>query len=344
MLVLVDGTNAPRLITEGEIEVVVGHYRESMARFEEAASVLEHRLRRELRAAAIKTMVLSRAKHPDEVRRDLKDQRNADDPEDPNLTYSKLNAEINRMITDLARAKVIVYHPLDEQAAFELILRRFPLADVPHPIEHHEDRQRGSRALVEIDDSFERPSLRGSIVEVSVSSISSHIFNELGADIGFQQEDPEDQTREEAESIEDLLYLSRLTDRAVERLLEARRTRLFDSTEPLESPEDLRQALEQRVGHTLTGDFQRLYNLLITVIHPLTPGALAGLGPADQMLEQGVQTATGLGLHETGGDDDVLCYTLALMPAFGQEFQALAKNWRGPTNDIKNAILGWKKS
>ena len=73
MLHPVEGATAPRLITPGEIEVVVGLYRDSMARYEEAASVLEHRLRRELRAAAIKTLVLSRAKHPDEVRRTLVD-------------------------------------------------------------------------------------------------------------------------------------------------------------------------------------------------------------------------------------------------------------------------------
>lgn len=343
MLPPVDGANAPRLITQGEIEVVVGHYREAMARYEEAASVLEHRLRRELRAAAIKTLVLSRAKHPDEVRRDLEQQRASDDPAEPELTYNKLNSDLNREITDLSRATVIVYHPIDEQAAFEMILRRFPLADVPHPIEHLEDdRHRGSRALVEIDDSFDRPSLRGSIVEVKVASISSHIFNELGADIGFD-EDVEEQSEDVAEGIEDLMYLSRLTDRAVQRLLEARRTRLFDVSQPLENPVDLRHALEQMVGHTLTGDFQRLYRLLDTVVHPFTAGAVAALGDAEQMLEQGTQIASGLGLHETGGDDDVLCYTLALMPAFGPEFQELAKNWRGPTNDIKNAILGWKK-
>ncbi len=343
MLCSVDGANAPRLITQGEIEVVVGHYREAMARYEEAASVLEHRLRRELRAAAIKTLVLSRAKHPDEVRRDLDEQRASEDPNEPELTYTKLNADMNRMITDLSRATVIVYHPIDEQAAFEMILRRFPLADVPHPIEHQEDRHRGSRALVEIDESFDRPSLRGSIVEVKVASISSHIFNELGADIGFQA-DADEQPEDVADGIEDLLYLSRLTDRAVQRLLEARRNRLFDPKEPLENPVDLRHALEQLVGHTLTGDFQRLYRLLDTVIHPFTAGAVAALGPAEEMLEQGIQIASGLGLHETGGDDDVLCYTLALMPAFGPEFQELARNWRGPTNDIKNAILGWKKS
>lgn len=342
MLRPVDGANAPRLITQGEIEVVVGHYREAMARYEEAATVLEHRLRRELRAAAIKTLVLSRAKHPDEVRQDLEYQRASDDPAEPELTYTKLNSDLNRTITDLSRATVIVYHPIDEQAAFEMILRRFPLADVPNPIEHQEDRQRGSRALVEIDESFDRPSLRGSIVEVKVASISSHIFNELGADIGFAHSG--EQPEHVAEGIEDLMYLSRLTDRAVHRLLEARRTRLFDPHEPLEDPVDLRHALEQMVGHTLTGDFQRLFRLLGTVIHPFTAGALAALGSPEKRLEQGVRIATGLGLHETGGDDDVLCYTLSLMETFGPEFQELASHWRGPNNDIKNAILGWKKA
>ncbi|MCA9707648.1 MAG: hypothetical protein KDK70_17495 [Myxococcales bacterium] len=301
--------------------------------------MLEHRLRRELRAAAIKSLVLSRAKHPDEVRRDLEFQRASDDPSEPQLTYTKLSDDLNRAITDLSRATVIVYHPIDEQAAFEMVLRRFPLAAVPNPIEHKADQQRNSRALVEIDESFDRPSLQGSIVEVQVASISSHIFNELGADIGM---DAEEQPADVAEGIEELMYLSRLTDRAVHRLLEARRTRLFDPHEPIGTPVDLRHALEQMVGHTLTGDFQRLYRLLDTVIHPFTAGALAALGSAQEMLERGVNAASGLGLHETGGDDDVLCYTLALMPAFGPEFQELARNWRGPTNDIKNAILGWK--
>jgi hypothetical protein len=32
------------------------------------------------------------------------------------------------------------------------------------------------------------------------------------------------------------------------------------------------------------------------------------------------------------------------MPTFGPEFQELAKSWRGPSNDMKTAILNWKKS
>ncbi|MCX4241538.1 nucleotidyltransferase family protein [Paraliomyxa miuraensis] len=337
-----EGATAPRLITPGEIEVVVGLYRDSMARYEEAGAVLEHRLRRELRAAGIKALVLSRAKHPDEVRRTLAEQRSADEPSSPTLTYTRLTTELNRLVPDLARARVIVYHPVDEQAAFELILRRFPLADVPNPIEHKADRARASRALVDLDESFDRPSLRGSIVEVQVASISSHIFNELESDIAYRP-DAEDIPREVHEGIDDLLHLSRLTDRAVERLLDARRRRLLDANHPLESPEDLRHALEHSVGHTLTGDFMRLFRLMDSVIEPLTSGALAGLGTTAEMLERGVEVAGELGLHETGGDDDVLCYTLALMPTFGPEFQDLAKSWRGPTNDMKNAILGWKK-
>lgn len=343
MLLPVEGATAPRLITPGEIEVVVGLYRDSMARYEEAASVLEHRLRRELRAAAIKTLVLSRAKHPDEVRRTLVDLRAAEDPNAPTLTYVRLTTELNRVVPDLARARVIVYHPVDEQAAFELILRRFPLADVPNPIEHKADRARASRALVDLDESFDRPSLRGSIVEVQVASISSHIFNELENDIGYKP-DASDTPRELHEGIEDLLHLSRLTDRAVERLLDARRRRLLDAEHPLESPEDLRHALEHAVGHTLTGDFMRLYRLMDSVIEPLTSGALAGLGNTEEMLARGNEVAGELGLHETGGDDDVLCYTLALMPMFGPEFRELATSWRGPSNDMKNAILNWKKS
>lgn len=343
MLRLVEAATAPRLITPGEIEVVVGLYRDSMARYEEAASVLEHRLRRELHAAAIKTLVLSRAKHPDEVRRTLVDLRSADDPTNPTLTFLRLTTALNRVVPDLARARVIVYHPVDEQAAFELILRRFPLADVPNPIEHKADRARASRALVDLDESFDRPSVRGSIVEVQVASISSHIFNELETDIGYKPDD-DNTPRGVTEGIEDLLHLSRLTDRAVERLLDARRQRLLDAEHPLESPEDLRHALEHSVGHTLTGDFMRLFRLIDSVIEPLTSGALAGLGSTTAMLERGVQIAGELGLHETGGDDDVLCYTLALMPMFAPEFQELAKNWRGPSNDMKTGILNWKKA
>jgi hypothetical protein len=129
----------------------------------------------------------------------------------------------------------------------------------------------------------------------------------------------------------------------VERQHDARRRRQLDDEHPLENPQDLRHPLEHAVGHKLTGDFMRLFRLMDSVIEPLTSGALAGLGNTEEMLAKGVEVAGELGLHETGGDDDVLCYTLALMPMFGPEFQELAKSWRGPANDMKNAILNWKK-
>ncbi len=92
-------------LTDGEIETLVTRYREAMPRYEDAAALVESRLHRELRAAALKSLLSSRAKHPDEVRNKLNRLRDRDDER---ATFTNLSLNLNHVLTDLAGARVVV--------------------------------------------------------------------------------------------------------------------------------------------------------------------------------------------------------------------------------------------
>src|SRR5688572_12562423 len=81
-------------LTEGEIDRVVERYREAMIRYEEAAIAVEARLRRELRAATLRALLSSRAKHPDEVRRKLLRKRS----DDSSLSFGKIERNLNEVV------------------------------------------------------------------------------------------------------------------------------------------------------------------------------------------------------------------------------------------------------
>lgn len=318
----------PKRLTDGEIETLVTRYREAMPRYEDAAALVEARLRRELRAAALKSLLSSRAKHPDEVRNKLKRLR---DREDERATFSNLSANLNHVLTDLAGARVVVYHPAKEETAFELVRRKFAVASLPNAIEVKNKDYRASHALLELDATFERSSIRGTIVEVQVTSVASHVFNELEHDIRYKTHGVEP-TAEVLACVDDLQHASRLLDRVVERLLDTRSSSREDAETVLEEPEELRHALERVLGRPMSGDFTRLHRLLGSVLTRLTLVSLQKLGDVGQLIERGKTS-----YHS---DDDVVGYVVSLLGEFGGEFRAMAKSWRGPTTELKRAILG----
>jgi hypothetical protein len=72
------------------------------------------------------------------------------------------------------------------------------------------------------------------------------------------------------------------------------------------------------------------------VLQPLTVTAMNELGTWSELLAQGEERARYLGIAPS---DDVVNFVLGLFPNFGTEFAMLARNWRGPTTPLKQAIL-----
>lgn len=323
-----DGPRAPTL-TDVQIEALVERYTLQMTRYEEAALLVEQRLRRELRASALRTLLSSRAKHPADLREKLRRKRR-----DPRYAFTRLDGDLNRIVNDLAGCRVVVYYPKDELLVEKIVRKCFPLAPGGNSHEHHrkDSGYRATHLLVSIPDD-ERESLRGALCEVQVTSLASHVFNELEHDIRYK-----DQSMPPGETVgacvDDLHHAARLLDRVVERLLDSRAEEIRKQQKPVEDPEQLRYALEHIAERPLLGDFARLFQLL-QCVEPLTVSALEELGSKNSWA-QGQEKATALALEQT---DDVIDLVLALSEQFADEFAAVAQGWRGPTTPLKRAIL-----
>src|SRR5258708_17372780 len=91
-----------------EIDALVQSYIHQMALFEEAALLIEQRLRSELRANAVRALLSSRAKHPEDLRAKLQRKR-----ADPRYAASALHERMDFVVTDLAGCRALVYQEPD---------------------------------------------------------------------------------------------------------------------------------------------------------------------------------------------------------------------------------------
>ncbi len=339
-------SHGQRAITEIEIDNVVRLYQQMMARFEEAAGYVEHRLRRELRSAAIHVLISSRAKHPEEVRAKIRRKRKANDPR---FTYLQLCMNLNRALTDLAGVRVVVYDPQDEDRVCEVICNRFRLADLDRAFERkHEPlaRYRATHLLVVVDGSAERESLHDTIVEVQVVSVSAHVFNELEHDISYKDHGvpPTDRVLGD---LEEVWLASRTLDGAVGRLGSGRRASRREHETILQDSDETRFTLERLANRPIRGDFACLHELLVVSTKNLTPAEVQKLGDVNVLLKLGRANAQ-------ESIDDVTALVVGLMsarPDLVRGFLRVAKSWTdptlligpdGPTKTLKRTILEWK--
>jgi ppGpp synthetase/RelA/SpoT-type nucleotidyltranferase len=143
-----------------EIDVLVDRYRREMTRYEEAARLVEDRLRRATRASAVRVLLSARAKHPEDLRKKLAHKSN-----DPRYAFAALERALDTAVTDLAGCRVMAYRMSDVAGLESVVREAFELAALPGALEHH-DKPSGYRAthmLVAIGPDEERISLRGTI-------------------------------------------------------------------------------------------------------------------------------------------------------------------------------------
>lgn len=316
-------------LTDPEIDVLVARYVREMARYEEVATLIERRLRRALRADAIRALLSSRAKHPDDLRGKLERHR-----DDARYTFQALDQDLNEVVTDLAGCRVMIYRPSDIGMVERLVKETLAVAPLPTAFEQH-DKSSGYRAthvLVRVRDEEERLSLRGATCEVQISSLAAHVFNELEHDIGYKDDHcaPTEGTRG---ALEEVRRLSWVLDRSVERLVVERTEALRMQTAALESAEELRFTLEQIMDRPLDGDFARLFQLLDVVFQPLTAFVLASLG--SPVFEAGKRKAAHLGIT----DDDDVHFALGLFDDYADILQGFVRAQRGPATLLKRAIV-----
>lgn len=319
-------------LTDPEIEVVVQRYYREMTQYEEAARLVEDRLRRATHANTIRVLLSARAKHPDDLRKKLERKR-----DDPRYLLSSLDVGMDRIVTDLAGCRVMAYQSADVVNLVRIVRENLDLANIQNAEENH-DKPSGYRAvhlLIAIGKDEERYSLRGTICEVQITSIASHIFNELEHDIRYKNGGvaPSDAERV---ALDGLLDTTRLVDPFVDRLMRVRASSTVKQTTALKDPEELKYALEQDAQRPLHGEFHRLFRLLDSVSDRLTPAFVFFFGSTHVLLEKGEKLALEF---EFDNADDVVKIALALFEHFPDEFRKLVQEQRGPTTLLKKAIL-----
>lgn len=329
---------APKPLTGPEIDLLVERYKREMTRYEEVSLQVEQRLRRAFRAGTVRALLSSRAKHPDDLQKKLELRtRRAD----PRYTYVQLADGFNRIVTDLAGCRVLVYRPTDIQHAARIVLETFPNQPAVEGRTEKHDRESGYRAdhiLVELGDDEERGSLRGAICEVQIASLGAHLFNELEHDIVYKDHDVPP-TEAERVALANLLHAARLSDAMAEQVVEQRAVAVRKQSVPLRNAEELKLVLETSVGRPMHGEFMRLFRLLNTVVNPLTAAFVESQEPG-RLLAAGAARAAELHLTAV---DDVVSLALALFDDFGTEFASIVRGQKGPTTPLKKAILEAEK-
>jgi ppGpp synthetase/RelA/SpoT-type nucleotidyltranferase/DNA-binding XRE family transcriptional regulator len=325
-------------LSEPQIDYLVRQYLREVARFEKAALYVMERIRRALRAEAINHLASFRAKRHEELRGKLK--RKASDPRYQNLVKDhehKEREELDRVVTDLAGCRIVVYDPADEERVAQVVKNVLAVASIKNAVESH-SRDSGYKAthiLVEVPENEDTYSTKGTICEVQVTSLASHLFNELEHDIRYKEHGVSLKPQEDfaLDSLRDEL---RLVEATTKRLLRLRATNISQSNEPIQDPEALRYVLGLELGLPLRGNVEALFRFLLTSLQPpLNAKSINSLGKPAALIKQGRELAEKLVLAET---DDVVYYVLGLFPDFGNELSEWAQNSPEISPTLKQAI------
>jgi len=318
------------MLSEDQIGRVIEAYRLQMARYEAAAKFVEQRLRREFRAAALPVLLSSRAKHPEDLREKLR--RRAIEG-DPRFELEPLLNDVNQVVTDVAGCRVIVYDPRLEMPAALVVQRAFGLDGIPDEVHRKPSGYRATHVLVPLAQADTELSIRGAICEVQVTSIASHVFNEIEHDIRYKTKNVAAGARVHR-TLEDLQHASRVLDRVVEWLQDERAREIDRSKKTIDSAETLRFVIERIFERPITGEVEKLFRLLQRSTDPLTAHAIEKLD-----LLQAAHRGAERGSSRNYRPDDVVEIVLGLLDRFQEEFRAIASSWRGPQTLLKRAIM-----
>ncbi len=307
-------------LSDPEIDAVVETYRREMARFEETAVLIERRLRHDLREQAVRCLLSSRAKHPDDLREKLR--RKAAEC-DPKYTRARIR-DVGAVVTDLAGVRVLVYQPPDAEKVRQVVLRGLGVVNVPCNDERKE-KPEGYRALhlLVAVPAEERWSLRGTVCEVQIATLGQHVFNELEHDVGYKNHGVAPGEAEQI-ALRELWGAAQILDGDAKRLLHERGESLVRTKQILRNAAELRFVLERAAGRALSGEFSLLFRFLRSSVEPLTAAGLTalGLGEVAKLAESGGAAAARAGWTEP---DDVSRILIAMYPTNTDELEALAR-------------------
>ncbi len=318
-------------LTDPEIEQVYSAYLLQMARYEKAAQLVADRLRRELRAEARLRQIISfRAKHPEDLREKLRRKR-----KDYAGRRDDLMGNLNQVVTDLAGVRIVVYQSDDEERVVALIDRTLPPAERPDARPDPYRKPNGYRAthrLVLPPSDAGELSVQSAICEVQVTTLASHLFNELEHDITYKGHGIEPSVADH-NCLRHSRTLTELLDAKVDELFKHRREAVRRG-QAIRDAEALRFAFELTANRPLTGDFARLFRMLNAALEPLSVETLMEVGPLLELIDVGKRQAVALDITDV---DDVTHFVLGANELH-EAFVDQAASWRGPKTPLRRAV------
>jgi len=328
-------------LTSLQVATLVERYKRERDRFEKLAAIVSRRLSSRLRAAAIPHVPTFRSKDPDSLGKKL--AREADTHE-----FSKFERDFAPSVKDLAGVRVLLYRPRDVEPACGIVEELFL---VPQPDEFRTDhvnesgyRARHRVASLRPEDVDADPfaaNLRYTPCEIQIVTIADHIWNELEHDIVYKT--PHGRPTDVQTSLLSALrgQLNAVAG-VVLQLMDATDGQRAEAAAPIESPYDLRRALEARCARRIVGDFDGLLDLLSGVLREVTKKQLHDLPLSRSDLDAARERLERIGQKPASDGLDVII--VALWPLYGAEFADIVKEWPGRPGPIARLIRALDKA
>ena len=230
---------------------------------------------------------------------------------------------------------MIVCLPEDEDRVVALVDRVLPGPgrDDARPEPYRKaNGYRATHRLVHPPNDASELSTQSAICEVQITTLASHLFNELEHDVTYKTHGVEPSANDH-DCLRRARSLAELIDAEVGKLFASRRA-AAQNAETIVDAESLRFVLEHEAGRPLTGDFSRLFAMLNGALENLSRATLATVLPFEPTITAGRSRASDL---EVETPDDVMLLVLGAQD-FHSEFVAQAQSWRGPKTPLRRAL------
>ncbi len=261
-------------LSNDDIRLLRGRYEEQRPAYAQLAAELHEVLARIVGRAGVRHLITHRAKTPDSLHDKLMKHRGG-------YTLPDFDKALSPPLDDLAAARVLVYLLEDRQVVVDAVQRAF--SDAGHAVREPKLRK-GRRdynavhiylsakgSMLALPQQLSCPPL----VELQVTTLAHHLWNELNHDIRYKQVggEPDEAQHELLDSLAAEVHLVLET---AGRLMARTNERIRKNEEPITGPAELRVHLEGREKDRcpLSGDFQGLFDLLNALVDPLTPAWL----------------------------------------------------------------------
>jgi ppGpp synthetase/RelA/SpoT-type nucleotidyltranferase len=314
-----------QVLTRQDVEKVAARFAERRASFERVAGEVHRRTVNLLQGRALKSVVTSRAKSVESLKRSLWRDREKRSPEE-------FERALAPPLVDLAGVRVLLYQDADVEPARDALTEFEALRSKD---KRSTDAYSAYHLVVHnwcSEDDADNRELRGIPCEIQICTIVEHVWNELEHDIKYKQPGgrPDDGQVEMLMSLRGELELCA---RTVRRLMARTTERLRSNDEQLVGAQDLRRYLEGRFNRRVDGPFDELWKLIYPLVDRVTPRIM------DDLFDQGRPELAARELRNQLDLDaahrDVGLVAVMLLPAF------LAENVRDVIGDQPDEPL-WK--